>query len=70
MCVMACPFGNISYSSEKKTSIKCDQCAGDPQCVEFCPTGALSYVPAEKDSLDKKKAYAARFATIVEEVEK
>jgi Fe-S-cluster-containing hydrogenase component 2 len=70
MCVMACPFGNISYSSEKKTSFKCDQCGGDPQCAEFCPTGAIKYVPAVKDSLDKKRAYAAKFATIAEEVEK
>ncbi|HCA40268.1 MAG TPA: 4Fe-4S ferredoxin [Aminobacterium sp.] len=68
MCVIACPFGNISYSPEGKSAFKCTECEGDPQCVRFCPTEALQYVPAEKDNLEKKRAYAAKFAAIEEEV--
>ena len=41
MCVLACPFGNIHFNSEKKIAQKCNLCDGNPECVNFCPTGAL-----------------------------
>lgn len=68
MCVMACPFGNMSYHWEQNTAIKCDQCDGSPYCVEFCPTKALEYVPADAISLQKRKEFSAKFAKIVLEV--
>lgn len=68
MCVMACPFGNMSYHWEENTAIKCDQCDGNPYCVEFCPTKALDYVLADAISLQKKKEFSAKFAKIVQEV--
>lgn len=70
MCVMACPFGNMAYSVEKKTAIKCDQCDGDPQCIPFCPTNALEYVPADTVAVSRKKLFSAKFAKLVEEVTK
>lgn len=42
-CSLACPFGVISYDSEKGVSRKCDLCEGEPKCVMFCETGALRY---------------------------
>lgn len=68
MCVMACPFGNMSFDAAKKIATKCDHCGGDPQCVKYCPTQAIEYVPADTVSLQRKKAFSAKFAKIVEEV--
>ncbi len=45
MCVMACPFGCITPSTEYKVALKCDACMHmeEPACVASCPTGALVY---------------------------
>jgi len=43
MCAVACPFGNIEFSSEKREVIKCDLCGGDPECAKYCPTKALEF---------------------------
>jgi len=60
MCISACPFGNMTYSSRLKRVIKCDMCGGDPQCVKMCSYGALEY--KELDStLDKRKIIANQF---------
>lgn len=68
MCVIACPFGNINYSTKAKQAIKCDHCAGEPQCVLFCSEKAIEYLPADTATLGRKKEYSARFAKLVEEV--
>lgn len=47
MCMISCPFGAIFYDRERKSSVKCDLCGGDPQCVKFCPTGALQFISKE-----------------------
>lgn len=46
LCIEACISTpkRIRYNSEKKVCIKCDLCAGNPQCVRFCPQGALQYI--------------------------
>jgi carbon-monoxide dehydrogenase iron sulfur subunit len=33
MCIVSCPFGAIFYDRERKTSVKCELCEGEPQCV-------------------------------------
>jgi carbon-monoxide dehydrogenase iron sulfur subunit len=45
MCIMVCPFGVISRSSDKKIASKCDLCMGEdiPVCVKNCPNEALKY---------------------------
>ncbi len=46
-CVIVCPFGMITMSSDGKSVIKCDLCierlgrGEQPACVEACPTGSL-----------------------------
>lgn len=68
MCVSACPFGNMTYSSRNKKVVKCDTCDGDPQCVKFCPSDALEY--KELDSTSKrKKTIASQFKAVFGEVE-
>ncbi len=42
-CVIACPFGNITWEDAAHRVQKCDLCGGSPRCVPFCPTGALRY---------------------------
>ena len=54
LCILACPFGVISLSSDGKSIIRCDQCAervqqgGEPACVEACPTGALQFLTVDE----------------------
>ncbi len=49
LCIIACPFGMISYNAEEKAASLCNLCASrltrglDPACVLTCPTAALSY---------------------------
>ncbi len=52
-CVRACVIGLDQIEPEHKLAIrldegkemplKCDLCAGEPQCVKFCPTEALVF---------------------------
>jgi Fe-S-cluster-containing dehydrogenase component len=39
-CVEACPFHAIRM--ESGTAMKCDFCAGDPECVKACVTVAIA----------------------------
>ena len=43
LCLAACPFGGIFFSSERNVAYKCDHCEGDPQCVAVCAPGCLTY---------------------------
>jgi Fe-S-cluster-containing hydrogenase component 2 len=47
MCMMACPFGNIHFNSEKHVIQKCNLCDGQPRCVTFCMAQALNFVDVE-----------------------
>lgn len=55
-CIQACPYGAISVNPEKDTVIICDQCDGDPQCVEWCPEKALDLVSKETFDQNIRKA--------------
>lgn len=68
MCVMACPFGNISYNRAQKKASKCDHCDGSPQCVEFCPTKAIDYPSAESEAMSKKRAFTEKMMKAMAEV--
>jgi Fe-S-cluster-containing dehydrogenase component len=41
---------------------------GDPECVKLCPSGAISYQEVNTSSLAKRKAFAAKFKDVFEEV--
>lgn len=58
---MACPYGVVNRSLERRVSVKCDLCPGrdSPACVESCPTKALVYTEPEEFSRMKRQAYAA-----------
>jgi len=46
-CLEACTIGAIRLHPRRKTPLICDQCGGNPLCVEKCPTKALTYTEAE-----------------------
>ncbi len=68
MCTLACPFGNIVFSSEAKVAVKCDLCGGNPECVTFCPTRALEYKEADTAEMRKKIAVSEKLKGIYESV--
>ena len=68
MCVIACPFGSVSYDSVTKSISKCDTCGGAPQCVEMCPNGALEFVEDVEQTRARKRAVAEKLKTVFEEV--
>jgi carbon-monoxide dehydrogenase iron sulfur subunit len=51
-CVQAC--GSVftpprpRYDKERRVSMKCHLCLGEPQCVKFCPYGALRFERSEE----------------------
>jgi carbon-monoxide dehydrogenase iron sulfur subunit len=53
MCMIACPFGAISFADG--VAIKCDLCEGDPACVKFCEPGALTYGEIESINYAKQE---------------
>ncbi len=62
-CVIVCPFGMITMSSDGKSVIKCDLCierldrGEQPACVEACPTGSLQLLDsAEPAAQEQHKA--------------
>ncbi len=60
LCVAACPFGNISYSTDAGKVYKCDTCDGDPSCAKVCPTGAISWVDENEETLERKKVISEK----------
>ena len=58
-CVMACPFGAISFFSKAK-AVKCDLCGGEPECVKFCFYDCLQFVElTEQMQAERRKALKA-----------
>lgn len=68
MCMLACPFGNINFISEKHYAQKCDFCDGEPECVDFCVTGALMFKEAEVSIIHRKKTVADKIKEAYKEV--
>lgn len=67
MCMVACPFGAITFDMDRRQVIKCDLCGGDePWCVRFCETGALTYRLPPVASMDKKRVAGRRLVEAVE----
>jgi len=48
-CIDACPYGFMFFDEDEGVALKCDLCAGDPECVKNCPVGALSFRRAEEE---------------------
>jgi Fe-S-cluster-containing hydrogenase component 2 len=68
MCVQACPFGNATYDSVTNKILKCDTCAGAPECAAVCPDGALEWVDESISTRSRKKSFAKKFKDAFQEV--
>ena len=66
ICIMACPFGNMAFSSVEKIAVKCELCDGHPECVAFCPTGALEFRVADTAMIYKQRTLHEKLKGIYE----
>jgi carbon-monoxide dehydrogenase iron sulfur subunit len=58
MCIMACPFGALSFDPVEEKIIQCDLCRedkGGPICAKVCPVGAISLVRADRMGIVKRR---------------
>ena len=62
MCMLACPFGVISFEAEQGKIAKCDTCDGDPECVRFCAYGALEFRESDLASAARGRDFARKVA--------
>lgn len=58
LCVVACPYGAMSFHPVERRVVKCNLCAGDPRCVQFCETGAVRFAEPEAIAFEKRVATA------------
>jgi anaerobic carbon-monoxide dehydrogenase iron sulfur subunit len=68
MCTLACPFGNAVYDAATSSILKCNNCDGNPECVQFCPNKALEFQDDTLATRSRKKAFAAKFKDAFQEV--
>ncbi len=66
ICTLACPFGNIAFSSEEKVAVKCELCDGEPECVAFCGTKALEFREADTAMIHKKITLSEKLKEVYE----
>ena len=54
-CVNYCPHGASIIDHVTEKAIRCDQCDGEPRCVQICPSGALEFILVDKISTQRKR---------------
>jgi Fe-S-cluster-containing hydrogenase component 2 len=62
MCLLACPFGVISFDAERGIIAKCDTCGGDPECVRFCAPRAIEFRESELAAASREREFAEKIA--------
>ncbi len=66
MCIVACPFGAVTFDQDRRQAVKCDLCGGvDPWCVRVCEPGALTYKLPPAVSIDKKRLAGRRLVEVL-----
>jgi Fe-S-cluster-containing hydrogenase component 2 len=63
VCTISCPFGAVNYDRATAKVVKCDLCAGDPECVKACPTQAIGFVDSNWTGYDKMREWAGKTDT-------
>ncbi len=64
ICTLACPFGNIVFSTDVKRAVKCELCDHAPECTDICPTGALEFKEADNATLYKRRMLSEKLKGI------
>jgi anaerobic carbon-monoxide dehydrogenase iron sulfur subunit len=59
-CVLACPFGVPTFDHVSGTSVKCDYCGGNPQCVPACEAGAISYIYPDEIGMVRRSELSSK----------
>jgi Fe-S-cluster-containing hydrogenase component 2 len=54
-CLEACVIEAIGLHPEQRTPQICNQCGGEPLCVEKCPTKALAYIETDEEEKPKSR---------------
>jgi len=68
LCLLACPFGNISYSPAAKRIFKCDLCGGDPMCAKHCAAGAILFEDTDEGNARRREVADKLKDSVAEEV--
>ncbi|RQD77917.1 MAG: 4Fe-4S dicluster domain-containing protein [Candidatus Syntrophonatronum acetioxidans] len=67
VCILICPFGAVTLSTDDKAILKCDLCqerifTGEaPACVSSCPTRALQFISVEEFTKEKRREFMVEF---------
>jgi len=48
-CVDACPHDAIVLDAERGVALKCDLCAGEPECAAMCPAAAITPIARARE---------------------
>lgn len=54
-CMLACPFGAVSFDAERRVCVICDLCGGNPLCAKICKWGGITYIRADTAEILKKR---------------
>ena len=66
-CILVCPFGAVTLSSDEKAVLKCDLCIERtskgqiPACVCSCPTHALLFTSMDQLTKEKRREFMVEF---------
>ena len=60
LCNFLCPLSVPRFDENRKVSVKCDLCDGDPECVKHCSPQALRFIPRMEAENLLKEIYVKR----------
>jgi TPP-dependent indolepyruvate ferredoxin oxidoreductase alpha subunit len=50
-CMQACEYGSIYLDAEKNIAFVCNNCEGEPECIQTCPEQALTLTGSSQDKI-------------------
>ena len=59
-CLLACPYGALSYDNQEERTVKCNLCLDEkvPPCIRACQSRALVCTEPDHLAWEKKKKFA------------
>lgn len=70
-CVIACPFGGVTFDVFKRKAVKCDLCQdiGEPQCVKWCPKGVLKLIDTDNVGNLKRSLGVSKLKSLLKNID-